>query len=175
MTEQIEAVCACGCGNPAPIASKTNAKKGHTKGLPLRFIPGHNSRVPGRGRAPYRPVVAKPGEGSWEPFAARRDRPAEPKAEPTPDLGPDTGPGWRIVRLPPKTASTKPAHVRERHRIMKRPEKGSTPFDEQALARTTRGGLNGATLEAPYGRRRPGGADPNDARPGKWDRDQQGW
>lgn len=36
--------CECGCGNPAPIASKTNSKSGYLKGEPMRFINGHNSR-----------------------------------------------------------------------------------------------------------------------------------
>jgi hypothetical protein len=39
--------CECGCGQPAPIARRTNRSFGHVKGQPLRFILGHNS---GRGR-----------------------------------------------------------------------------------------------------------------------------
>jgi len=35
-------LCECGCGNAAPIARKTNAGRGHIKGLPVRFLPGHN-------------------------------------------------------------------------------------------------------------------------------------
>lgn len=35
-------LCECGCGNPAPIAKKTQKKLGHIKGMPIRFIAGHN-------------------------------------------------------------------------------------------------------------------------------------
>lgn len=37
--------CRCGCGEPAPIAKKTNAQLGHVKGQPIRFINGHASRT----------------------------------------------------------------------------------------------------------------------------------
>lgn len=37
-------VCACGCGQPAPLARRTNARLGHRKGQPLRYVSGHNSR-----------------------------------------------------------------------------------------------------------------------------------
>lgn len=37
--------CECGCGNPAPIASMTNKRKGWIKGHPLRFIHGHHARI----------------------------------------------------------------------------------------------------------------------------------
>lgn len=36
--------CGCGCGGLAPIAAKTNSKKGYLKGKPMRFIKGHQSR-----------------------------------------------------------------------------------------------------------------------------------
>lgn len=35
-------LCECGCGNPAPIASKTSTKEGYIKGQPRRFILGHH-------------------------------------------------------------------------------------------------------------------------------------
>lgn len=35
-------LCACGCGEPAPIAGRNNPRFGHVKGLPTRFISGHN-------------------------------------------------------------------------------------------------------------------------------------
>lgn len=34
-------LCECGCGQPAPIASKTNRAKGYVKGEPMRFVNGH--------------------------------------------------------------------------------------------------------------------------------------
>jgi len=33
-------LCECGCGQPAPIATRN--RRGYTKGQPLRFISGHN-------------------------------------------------------------------------------------------------------------------------------------
>lgn len=38
-------LCECGCGQPAPIARKTNNKLGIIKGHPLRFIPTHHNRI----------------------------------------------------------------------------------------------------------------------------------
>lgn len=34
-------LCECGCGNPSPIAKRTNSTFGHKKGFPIRFISGH--------------------------------------------------------------------------------------------------------------------------------------
>jgi hypothetical protein len=39
-----EKLCGCGCGWPAPIASKTYSAKGHVKGQPVRYISGHNPK-----------------------------------------------------------------------------------------------------------------------------------
>ena len=36
-----EKLCECGCGQPAPIATKTYKKFGHTKGEPMRYLLGH--------------------------------------------------------------------------------------------------------------------------------------
>lgn len=36
--------CECGCGNPAPVATRTNKVKGAKKGEYQRFLPGHNRR-----------------------------------------------------------------------------------------------------------------------------------
>lgn len=47
-------LCECGCGQPAPIATKTYAKWGHVPGMPMRFVRGHNNRgvkMPSAGRA----------------------------------------------------------------------------------------------------------------------------
>ena len=38
-------LCECGCGNLAPLAKWTDKRLGHIKGMPVRFIKGHNSRV----------------------------------------------------------------------------------------------------------------------------------
>lgn len=37
-------LCECGCGQPAPKASRTNSAMGYVKGQQLRFILGHNFR-----------------------------------------------------------------------------------------------------------------------------------
>ncbi len=44
MSVTMKALCECGCGNPAPLAQRTNARLGHFRGKALRFLPGHNSR-----------------------------------------------------------------------------------------------------------------------------------
>lgn len=40
-------LCECGCGLPAPIASKTDNKHGYKKGKPRRFIVGHHMKIYG--------------------------------------------------------------------------------------------------------------------------------
>jgi hypothetical protein len=35
-------LCECGCGQPVALARKTLTKRGHIKGQPVRFIPGHH-------------------------------------------------------------------------------------------------------------------------------------
>jgi hypothetical protein len=37
--------CACGCGQPAPLAKKTATRYGHVKGQPVRYINGHFQRA----------------------------------------------------------------------------------------------------------------------------------
>ncbi len=37
-------LCECGCGEPAPIATKTKRSCGHVKGQPIRFVRGHSGR-----------------------------------------------------------------------------------------------------------------------------------
>ena len=34
--------CACGCGEEAPIAAKTDVRHGRVKGQPVKYISGHN-------------------------------------------------------------------------------------------------------------------------------------
>jgi hypothetical protein len=36
-------LCECGCGQPAPIATMTNRKRGYVAGRPMRFVKGHNN------------------------------------------------------------------------------------------------------------------------------------
>lgn len=38
--------CECGCGFPAPIATKTRSRLGHIKGEAIRFINGHQKSAP---------------------------------------------------------------------------------------------------------------------------------
>lgn len=64
-------LCMCGCGQPAPIASRTNRAFGHVKGQPVRYIKGHY-----RPRKPKKPRPALPTEwptcacGCGEPVPA---------------------------------------------------------------------------------------------------------
>lgn len=37
--------CACGCGQPAPIAKRTSKKDGWIRGEPVRYIIGHNTKI----------------------------------------------------------------------------------------------------------------------------------
>lgn len=46
-------LCECGCGGLAPIATKTNRKRGWMKGNELRFIRGHNGRLRPKGCIEY--------------------------------------------------------------------------------------------------------------------------
>ena len=54
-------LCACGCGDPAPLAQRTNQRKGHVKGQPLLFVSGHNTRA----IDPLRRVVRGPTCWTW--------------------------------------------------------------------------------------------------------------
>ena len=38
-------LCECGCGQPTPLAKTTKNRQGQVKGMPLRFINGHNNFV----------------------------------------------------------------------------------------------------------------------------------
>lgn len=46
-------MCACGCGQPAPIATSTSRKTGAIKGYPQKYISGHNSYGMTRGAGRY--------------------------------------------------------------------------------------------------------------------------
>lgn len=43
-----DGLCECGCGSMPAIATKTNSARGAIKGLPQRFVYGHNSKTSGR-------------------------------------------------------------------------------------------------------------------------------
>ena len=43
-------LCECGCGKPAPIATKHDPKMGYVKGKPRRFVHGHHARAALSGR-----------------------------------------------------------------------------------------------------------------------------
>lgn len=68
-------LCECGCGNPAPISTKTRPERGQVKGQPVRFIRGHHNRVrseetkrriseAGKGRVPSAETRAKIAEAN---------------------------------------------------------------------------------------------------------------
>lgn len=42
--DEITKLCECGCGSPAPIATKNHTANGHVKGQPMRYVKGHNIR-----------------------------------------------------------------------------------------------------------------------------------
>lgn len=58
-------LCACGCGEPAPIATKTNSAQGYVKGEPMTWVKGHHIRI------------RRPHPGYWT--AERRERHAATK------------------------------------------------------------------------------------------------
>jgi hypothetical protein len=64
-------LCACQCGQPAPIAVQTDRLRGYVKGEPLRFVHGHHSRLRRRRDVP-------------EP----QDQPAASAPPVTPRIGP---------------------------------------------------------------------------------------
>lgn len=41
----LDRLCRCGCGQPAPLATRTNRPRGQAKGEPLAYIAGHNRRA----------------------------------------------------------------------------------------------------------------------------------
>lgn len=44
MTMIAEKQCECGCGLPAPVSHKNDARQGYVKGQPRRFVRGHATR-----------------------------------------------------------------------------------------------------------------------------------
>ncbi len=58
-------LCQCGCGEPAPIAKRTDSSAGHTKGQSLQFIHGHNRRRPLADRL-WEKVDVRGPDDCWE-------------------------------------------------------------------------------------------------------------
>lgn len=56
-----DGLCKCGCGDPAPLAKRTNTCYGHVKGQPINYIPGHQNR-----KSPQRYIVADDGCWVWQ-------------------------------------------------------------------------------------------------------------
>lgn len=55
-------ICECGCGGQTSIAKETDRSNGTVKGRPLRYLRGHNRRIPG---APACGYVVDPMTGCW--------------------------------------------------------------------------------------------------------------
>lgn len=62
------ALCECGCGESAPIATYTNRNKGYIKGHPVRYIRGHYGRTPTMLSVPK---LCECGCGQLAPIAKR--------------------------------------------------------------------------------------------------------
>jgi hypothetical protein len=60
-------MCACGCGQPAPIAKTTDPRRGWIKGQPVRFIRGHQFLRHGHARHGKR----SPEYFSWSSMVSR--------------------------------------------------------------------------------------------------------
>jgi hypothetical protein len=52
--------CWCSCGEAAPVAPRTEVRRGYVRGEPIRYIRGHNQRHDGRS------YVIHPETGCWE-------------------------------------------------------------------------------------------------------------
>lgn len=47
-TTPLPGFCQCGCGELAPVSKRTRYDIGHVKGMPIKFIRGHNGTTPAR-------------------------------------------------------------------------------------------------------------------------------
>src|SRR4051812_44360766 len=56
-------LCECGCGRAAPVAARTDVRKGHVKGQPVRFIQGHNGGGKRHGHAAH--ATRSPTYKTW--------------------------------------------------------------------------------------------------------------
>jgi hypothetical protein len=64
-------LCACECGRPTKLASKTSRADGHVKGQPLRYLKGHNRTPQGDGRQAHPLYVI------WHAMLSRCYRPKD--------------------------------------------------------------------------------------------------
>lgn len=87
--------CHCGCGQKTKLASKTSSTAGHIKGQPLRFIHGHNTRLPRRRTDPV------------ERFWSKIDKSSGPE-DCWPYTGGKTWSGYGVFNITSK--SRMPAH-----------------------------------------------------------------
>lgn len=76
----MEKLCECGCGNPAPIAPRTDATHGWIKGQPKKFVCGHNIKAVRHGMngtpeySAYKAAknrCANPANKKWKNYAGR--------------------------------------------------------------------------------------------------------
>jgi hypothetical protein len=67
-------LCECGCGQPAPIAKRTEIRRGYVKGQPTRFILGHNQTTT-HGHAQRVNTPPSPTYRSWTAMKARCTNP----------------------------------------------------------------------------------------------------
>ncbi len=63
--DTIVALCECGCGQPAPIATFTAKRYGWEAGQPKRFVKGHNARVQSRPKVFRVQWTEDPETGCW--------------------------------------------------------------------------------------------------------------
>lgn len=60
-------LCKCGCGQPVPLRTRTNRRRGYAKGDPCDYLPYHGPKVGGRPRDLERPVkVAEAQRLIWD-------------------------------------------------------------------------------------------------------------
>jgi hypothetical protein len=76
-------LCECGCGLPAPIARRTNKRDGTVKGLPQRFVYGHNAGIAGRQCATH----GMYGTAEYWAYHAARKRCTNPASKDWPQYG----------------------------------------------------------------------------------------
>ena len=58
-------LCECGCGKNTPIAKQTRTGREQIKGIPLRFINGHNSRFRGTLKERFEQFFDKTPNSCW--------------------------------------------------------------------------------------------------------------
>lgn len=79
MTETGLVLCKCGCGSPAPIATRTDVKQGYMNGKPRTFIHGHNGKKHGFAGNYGRGEKRKPEYSAYAMAKSRCQSPTNPK------------------------------------------------------------------------------------------------